>query len=71
METKTKMKNCIVCGRRIKTGRKYCYEHRNTRIKKEHNIGFWSGEALIPKIFVVGGLILTGMYFISYIINSI
>jgi len=25
------MKTCEVCGRRIRTGRKYCYEHRNTR----------------------------------------
>jgi len=22
-------KRCVVCGRSIKTGRKYCYEHRN------------------------------------------
>jgi preprotein translocase subunit SecF len=25
------MKTCEVCGRRIRTGRKYCYEHRGTR----------------------------------------
>lgn len=25
------MRTCEVCGRRIRTGRKYCYEHRNTR----------------------------------------
>jgi predicted RND superfamily exporter protein len=23
-------KKCIICGRQIKTGRKYCYEHRNS-----------------------------------------
>ena len=25
------MKTCEVCGRPIRTGRKYCYEHRGTR----------------------------------------
>jgi len=25
------MKTCEVCGRRIRTGYKYCYEHRHTR----------------------------------------
>jgi len=26
-----KMKKCIVCGRNIKSGYKYCWQHRNTR----------------------------------------
>jgi len=33
------MKECEVCGRPIRTGRKYCFEHRNSqdgfRINKE------------------------------------
>jgi len=36
------MGNCQVCGRRLVTGRKYCYEHRNTAgaeyVKRENLI---------------------------------
>jgi hypothetical protein len=29
-------RECIICGRPLKTGRKYCWEHKNT--KSEHSI---------------------------------
>jgi len=36
------MGRCEVCGRRLVTGRKYCYEHRNTAsaeyVKRENLI---------------------------------
>jgi len=28
-------KHCVICDRTIRTGRKYCFEHRNTRIKED------------------------------------
>ena len=30
-------KVCVVCGRRIRTGWKYCYEHRHTRVDAQVN----------------------------------
>ena len=31
-------KYCEVCGRRIKTGRKYCFEHRSTHVENYDRI---------------------------------
>ena len=32
------MNKCVVCDRSLKTGRKYCYEHRGTRNYNEPKI---------------------------------
>ena len=31
-------RECIVCGRPIKTGRKYCWEHRNSQVNSKERI---------------------------------
>lgn len=53
-----KQKNCIICGKRIRTGYKYCWEHRNSKKVKVDSYG--EGEWLmIPIIlFAVTGLII-------------
>ena len=29
------IRKCIICGRQLKTGRKYCYQHRSMALKKK------------------------------------
>ncbi len=46
-------KVCVVCGRRIRTGWKYCHEHRNTKSSSkkkgfQYNYGLsWVGAMLL------------------------
>ena len=44
------VKKCIVCGRNIRSGRKYCYEHRNySNVKSNKNSGEGLGDFLSSK----------------------
>ena len=54
-----KQKYCIVCGRKIRTGYKYCYEHRNfvpEKVVKEEkkNVDLQFGAILV---FILGTLL--------------
>lgn len=40
-------KTCVVCGRSIRTGWKYCYEHRNTRSETSNGIGDWTSQLVV------------------------
>ena len=56
--TKRKQKHCIICGKRIKTGYKYCFEHRNTRSEKKSG----AGEGIVFACFMVGFLYFIGNF---------
>ena len=56
---KKKQKYCIVCGRKIRSGYKYCYEHRNyvkPKVIKEEkkNVDLQFGAILV---FILGTLL--------------
>lgn len=51
------MKKCVICGKRIRTGRKYCFEHRNIKSSQKKN----TNERDI--FIVVIGMVI-GFYFI-------
>jgi hypothetical protein len=70
------MKTCEVCGRRIRTGYKYCWEHRHTR---SDNVVHKATNDYIRfqmnKTFIVWGtftvLLLIAFLLIGYLVNQI
>lgn len=61
-----KMKECEVCGRSIRTGRKYCHEHRgytnNYTTKK---------DKFLPHIIFAGFLLMIIAFFLTNLFNNI
>lgn len=48
-------RTCIICGRPLKTGRKYCYEHRNSNLGSRFPLRRGEKRVIILIVFFVIG----------------
>lgn len=77
-ENRSKRKTCVICGKNIRSGWKYCHEHRNTRSERSRGdihpaaaiIGlgifflFMAGIFNQPAFYFVGGVLIAFTLFV-------
>lgn len=76
MSKNKKTKKCIVCDRTIRSGYKYCYEHRNTNVTNKDNVGATTPLEMMMgyTIAIIGSLgmiALVGWWLYSVVVENL